>query len=88
MQSLGNHEFDEKVEGLIPFLNDVNFPVLACNLNLTKEPTIAASKNFANSTILDANGTKIAVIGYLTPDTKRLSVKNDVEFNEEIDSIK
>ncbi|XP_017961605.1 protein 5NUC-like [Drosophila navojoa] len=85
--SLGNHEFDEKVEGLIPFLNDVNFPVLACNLNLTKEPAIAASKNFAHSTILDANGTKIAVIGYLTPDTKSLSIKNDVEFNEEIVSI-
>nr|XP_032291580.1 protein 5NUC [Drosophila virilis] len=85
--SLGNHEFDEKVEGLVPFLNDVNFPVIACNLDLRKEPAMAASKHLANSTILEANGTKIAVIGYVTPDTKLLSLKNNVEFNEEVTSI-
>ncbi|XP_034479576.1 protein 5NUC-like isoform X2 [Drosophila innubila] len=85
--SLGNHEFDEKVEGLIPFLNDVNFPVLSCNLDLTNEPTLASAKHLANSTILEANGTKIAVIGYLTPDTKVLSIKNNVIFNEEVVAI-
>ncbi|XP_043070535.1 protein 5NUC-like [Drosophila grimshawi] len=81
--SLGNHEFDEKVEGLIPLLNDVNFPVLACNLDLTNEPEMAATKHLANSTIIETNGTKIAVIGYVTPDTKLLSLKNNVEFKEE-----
>ncbi|XP_043070522.1 protein 5NUC isoform X2 [Drosophila grimshawi] len=85
--SLGNHEFDEKVEGLIPLLNDVNFPVLACNLDLTNEPEMAATKHLANSTIIETNGTKIAVIGYVTPDTKLLSLKNNVEFKEEIVSI-
>ncbi|KAL7735760.1 hypothetical protein ACLKA6_020009 [Drosophila palustris] len=84
---LGNHEFDEKVEGLVPFLNDVNFPVLACNLDLTNEPALASAKHLANSTILVANGTKIAVIGYLTPDTKQLSIKNNVIFNEEVVAI-
>ncbi|XP_023172544.2 protein 5NUC-like [Drosophila hydei] len=85
--SLGNHEFDEKLEGLIPFLNDVSFPVLASNLNFTGEPALAAAKHLANSTILDANGTKVAVIGYLTPETSLLSIKTNVEFYEEIDSI-
>ncbi|ALC41075.1 NT5E-2, partial [Drosophila busckii] len=85
--SLGNHEFDEHVTGLIPFLNEVNFPVLACNLDLFNEPTLAATKQLANSTILEANGTKIAVIGYVTPDTKLLALKNNVEFKEEIVSI-
>ncbi|KAH8280429.1 hypothetical protein KR018_006987, partial [Drosophila ironensis] len=85
--SLGNHEFDEKVEGLIPFLNDVNFPVLACNLNLTNAPELKATKHLAHSAILEANGTKIGVIGYLTPDTKKLTLKMPVEFNEEVTSI-
>lgn len=85
---MGNHEFDEKAEGLIPFLNDVSFPVLASNLNFTGEPALAAAKHLANSTILDANGTKVAVIGYLTPETSLLSIKTNVEFYEEIDSIK
>ncbi|KAH8400587.1 hypothetical protein KR222_007245, partial [Zaprionus bogoriensis] len=85
--SLGNHDFDEKIEGLIPFLNDANFPVLACNLDLSGEPTMAATKRFAKSTILDIKGTKIAVIGYVTTETKISSKRNNVIFNEEVVSI-
>ncbi|EDW61292.1 protein 5NUC [Drosophila virilis] len=85
--SLGNHEFDKNVKGLIPFLNAVEFPVLACNLDLTNEPELAATKKLANSTVLETNGVKIGVIGYLTPDTKNLSFQNNVEFVEEIVSI-
>ncbi|XP_017125485.1 protein 5NUC [Drosophila elegans] len=85
--SLGNHEFDERVEGLIPFLNEVNFPVLACNLDLSKVPQLKATKHLAHSAILETNGTKIGVIGYLTPDTKKLTLNMDVEFNEEVESI-
>ncbi|ALC41076.1 veil, partial [Drosophila busckii] len=84
--SLGNHEFDKNVEGLIPFLNDVQFPVLACNLDLSKEPELAATK-LTNSTVLETNGVKIGVIGYLTPETKNLTSVNDVMYNEEIVSI-
>ncbi|KAH8279204.1 hypothetical protein KR026_003793 [Drosophila bipectinata] len=85
--SLGNHEFDENVAGLVPFLNNVSFPVLACNLNLTKEPELLAAKQLVNSTVLETNGVKIGVIGYLTPDTKTLAERNNVEYNEEIVSI-
>ncbi|XP_064542656.1 protein 5NUC-like [Drosophila montana] len=85
--SLGNHEFDKNVKGLIPFLNAVEFPVLVCNLDLTNEPELAATKKLANSTVLETNGVKIGVIGYLTPDTKNLSFQNNVEFAEEIVSI-
>lgn len=72
----------------MPFLNNVSFPVLACNLNLTKEPELLAAKQLVNSTVLETNGVKIGVIGYLTPDTKTLAEKNNVEYNEEIVSIK
>ncbi|KAH8297418.1 hypothetical protein KR044_011477, partial [Drosophila immigrans] len=85
--SLGNHEFDKNVEGLIPFLKAVEFPVLVCNLDVSKEPDLAATNKLSNSTILDVKGTKIGVIGYLTPDTKSLSYQNDVEYAEEIVSI-
>ncbi|XP_017486162.1 PREDICTED: protein 5NUC-like [Rhagoletis zephyria] len=85
--SLGNHEFDEKVEGLIPFLRNVNFPVLTCNLDLSKEPEMAASQHLMNSTVLEVNGTKIGVIGYLTPDTKYLVTSNTIDFLDEVESI-
>nr|CAD7440907.1 unnamed protein product [Timema bartmani] len=85
--SLGNHEFDDGVSGLIPFLNNVTCPVLASNLDLSEEPLLAATP-LANSTILVVNGTRIGVIGYLTPDTKELSKSEKVKYIDEVDAIK
>nr|CAD7397876.1 unnamed protein product [Timema poppensis] len=85
--SLGNHEFDDGVSGLIPFLNNVTCPVLASNLDLSEEPLLAATP-LANSTILVVNGTRIGVIGYLTPDTKELSKSEKVKYIDEVEAIK
>ncbi|XP_067627166.1 protein 5NUC-like [Eurosta solidaginis] len=85
--SLGNHEFDENIQGLVPFLKNVEFPVLTCNLDLTKVPELSAAEHLMNSTILKVNGTKVGVIGYLTPDTKFLIKTNPLEFKDEIESI-
>ena len=72
----------------MPFLNEVDFPVLASNLDLSKVPEIENSKSFAKSTVLTVNGSKVGVVGYLTPETKVLVVPNDVEYKPEIESIK
>lgn len=85
--SLGNHEFDEGVEGLVPFLKNVNFPVLAANLDLSKEPTLLFMKSLMKSIILEVSGVKVGVIGYVTPQTKFLTLRNKVEFKDEILSI-
>lgn len=87
-QSLGNHEFDNGVSGLTPFIENLTTPVLAANLLLTKVPDLAAEKNLMKSVVLDVNGTKVGVIGYLTPDTRFLAVKNDVDYIEEVVAIK
>lgn len=71
----------------MPFLNDVNFPVLVSNVDFSKEPELVATNKLSNSTILEVNGTKVGVIGYLTPKTKEDYI-NKVEFSEEIVSIK
>ncbi|XP_055839608.1 protein 5NUC-like [Episyrphus balteatus] len=86
--SLGNHEFDEGVEGLVPFLNKVKFPVLAANLDLSKEPELLSAKSLMKSIILEVSGIRVGVIGYVTPETKLLTLKNNVEFKDEIRSIK
>lgn len=85
--SLGNHEFDDGVNGLIPFIENAKFPVLATNLDLSKEPKLKATK-LANSTVLLINGTKIGVIGYLTPETTILSSTENVIINDEIPAIR
>ncbi|KAM3965771.1 protein 5NUC-like isoform 1-T1 [Aphomia sociella] len=86
--SLGNHELDNGVSGLTPFIENVTCPVLAANLNLTLVPELETEQNLRNSVLFDINGTKIAIIGYLTPDTKVLAVRNDVEYIEEVIAIK
>lgn len=85
--SLGNHEFDEKIEGLLPFLEKVDFPVVTCNLDVSKAPEMNTAKNLMNSTVLEVNGTQVGVIGYLTPDTKFLITPNTLEFKDEVECI-
>ncbi|XP_029168931.1 protein 5NUC-like [Nylanderia fulva] len=85
--SLGNHEFDDGVKGLIPFIQNASYPILTANLDLSKQPDLAAT-NLKNSTILEVNGHKIGVIGYLTPETTVLSSTENVEFKDEVESIR
>ncbi|KAL0276520.1 UNVERIFIED_CONTAM: hypothetical protein PYX00_004078 [Menopon gallinae] len=76
--SLGNHEFDDGVEGLIPFLNAAKFPVVTCNLGLEEEPELKATP-LAPSVVFNVTGRRIGVIGYLTPETTALSFDGEGE---------
>ncbi|KAH8325189.1 hypothetical protein KR074_009323, partial [Drosophila pseudoananassae] len=84
---LGNHEFDHNIKGLVPFLNAAKFPIVACNLDVSEEPEMAASKQLSKSAILNVDGVKVGVIGYLTPDTQFWTPRNSVKFFEEVSSI-
>uniref|UniRef100_A0A182QYU4 Apyrase n=1 Tax=Anopheles farauti TaxID=69004 RepID=A0A182QYU4_9DIPT len=85
--SLGNHEFDMGVDGLVPFLNEVDFPVLVTNLDLSKTPDMQTTKSLKRSATFTKAGVTIGVIGYLTPETKQLTPVNTVEFLDEIEAI-
>lgn len=87
-QSLGNHEFDEAVSGLIPFISNVTTPVLAANLILDKEPDLEEQENLHKSIVIVKKGVKIGVIGYLTAETKFLAPKNNVEYEDEVSALK
>uniref|UniRef100_A0A224XL03 Putative cd73 ecto-5'-nucleotidase n=1 Tax=Panstrongylus lignarius TaxID=156445 RepID=A0A224XL03_9HEMI len=83
--SLGNHEFDDGVAGLVPYLQDVKIPVVTCNLDTKEEPTL--KEQIEPWHMLTVKDVKIAVIGYLTPDTKFLSCTGNVKFLDEIEMI-
>ena len=70
MQALGNHEFDNGAEGLEPFLHNVTFPVLSCNINASNDPFIDGL--FAPSVVLHVDGERVAVVGYTTDETRFL----------------
>lgn len=88
LQSLGNHELDLGIEGLLPFLNEVEFPVLVANFNVSSNHPIWRTKSLKKSVVFDIKGHKVGVIGYLTPETKLVTVSNDLEFVPEVDAIK
>lgn len=87
-QSLGNHEFDNGVSGLTPFIENLTSPVLAANLILNKVPELEQQANLRKSITFNVAGTKVGVIGYLTPETKVLAVKNDVEYIDEVVALR
>lgn len=86
-QSLGNHEFDNGISGLTPFIEQLKCPVLAANLILSKVPELDKQKNLKKSVILEISGRKIGLIGYLTPETKFVAIKNNVDYTDEIVAI-
>lgn len=87
-QSLGNHEFDNGIKGLTPFIENLSCPVLAANLILTKVPELAGETNLKKSTIINVDGVNVGIIGYLTPDTKTLAVPNNVEYVDEVIALR
>ena len=85
---MGNHEFDDGVEGLIPYLNNATFPIVTANLDLSEEPRMRNTKQLKNSVTFTVKNKKIGVAGYLTPETKLLSKAGNVKFFDEVDSLR
>lgn len=76
------------MEGLIPFLNDANFPVLVANINNSADHPLWQTRALKKSVVFDIKGTKVGVIGYLTAETKLIGAANDLEFISEVLGIK
>jgi 5'-nucleotidase len=68
-------------------LRQINFPVLAANLNFDNEPDLKVNI-LKPSHIFEINEIEIGVIGYLTPETKEVAIPNEVDFLDEIEAIK
>merc|ERR1711971_1319773 len=84
---VGNHDFDDGRDGLLPFAQEAGFPLLAANLNVSAFPEIDAWIDSA--TILDVQGVKVGVIGYIT---KNLGVYDsgniaNMTFYDEVESV-
>lgn len=67
-KSLGNHEFDDGIEGLAPFLNAVNFPLLASNIHTDSEPEMTGK--LSKSIVLQIGGRNVGIIGYTYPEAQ------------------
>ncbi len=67
----GNHEFDKGPSALAAFAQGADFPIVACNLDVSAEPALAAVvKLYVIKTV---DGQKVALVGVATPETPYIS---------------
>ncbi|XP_037935963.1 apyrase isoform X1 [Teleopsis dalmanni] len=84
--TLGNHEFDHGVEGVVPFLEALNTTMLVANMNSTFEPTL--NGKYQNSMIIEKSNRKIGVIGVILETTYDLANTGKLIFRNESDTIR
>lgn len=84
--AVGNHEFDNGPEGMIPLLDGVSFPVVSGNLDVSADPVLAG--RIGDTLILDVNGKQVGIVSALASDTPETSSPGpDVIFQDEIEAI-
>ena len=92
--TVGNHEFDDGEDALVPFLDVIKFPVLSANVQAA-----AASKvgdRIKPSIVLDVGGQKIGIVGAVTTETPEIAspgpnitIEDDVKtITAEVEKLK
>ena len=67
MQSPGNHEFDDKISGFSPFVENITYPMVCANCDFGSYPKL---QNLIKPYVTkEVGGRKIGIIGFLTTDT-------------------
>ena len=84
---LGNHDFDLGSVDLADFSRQTNFDLLAANMEQNESDTNQI--NFQASKVMEINGVKIAIIGYITSNTPNITGPKlpSLTFLDEIESV-
>ena len=81
----GNHEFDDGVKGLAPFLQNQTAPCVVSNINTSRTPEIAGLCQ--PSVVVSVGDKKVGVIGYLTQETLEVSNPGKLVISDEIEAV-
>ncbi|KAJ8709301.1 hypothetical protein PYW07_009127 [Mythimna separata] len=84
--TLGNHEFDHGVEGLVPYLKNLDSKVVTANIIDDDEPTMHGL--YEKSIVVEKNGRKIGIIGVLIATTNILASTGRLKFTDEVQAVK
>ncbi|XP_050556281.1 apyrase-like [Spodoptera frugiperda] len=83
---LGNHEFDNGIEEVVPYLQHLNSTVVTANIIDDLEPTIQGL--YEKSIIVEKNNRKIGIIGVLIATTDILASTGRLKFTDEIEAVR
>lgn len=86
IMALGNHEFDNGVEGLMkPFLEQIKFPVISANIKTDGTLASTFGRSYSPYKILTVGGEKVGVVGYTTQITVEVSKPGPhLKFEDEV----
>lgn len=86
VHAIGNHEFDDGIVGLAPYLAALHAPVVAANLDTSNEPSLNGL--YQPHVVLERKGRKIGIIGLTTVETATSSNSQAVIFTDPIEAVK
>lgn len=84
--TLGNHDFDDGIDGVVPFMETLNTPIVLANVDDTLEPTF--QHKYQRSLVIERDGRKIGIIGVILADVNRLANTGRLKFIDEITAIR
>ncbi|KAK2846099.1 hypothetical protein Q7C36_010953 [Tachysurus vachellii] len=88
VMALGNHEFDNGVDGLKPFLQAVNCTVLSANIKAVDPVASQISGYYLPSKILKVGTETVGIVGYTSRETPALSMPGPyLRFEEEVAAL-
>lgn len=83
--TLGNHEFDNGSKFLADFLKQLQFPILASNLDVSQDNALKKVKTILPYLIKQLQGIKVGLFGLVTPTTPSSSSPSpDIIFQDPI----
>ncbi|XP_043226693.1 snake venom 5'-nucleotidase-like [Amphibalanus amphitrite] len=86
--ALGNHEFDDGLDGLLPYLDGINHQQLCTNIDFGPLASPTTDKCLS-SVVREIGGHKVGVVGFTTPETRAISNPPPaIEFLDEVTSLR
>jgi 5'-nucleotidase len=82
---LGNHEFDDGIKGVVPFIKNLKAPVIVSNIDDSLEPDI--QNTYQKSVVVERNGKKIGIIGVIIKTANEISSTENLKFFDESESV-
>nr|XP_032522687.1 apyrase-like [Danaus plexippus plexippus] len=83
---LGNHEFDNGIEGVVPYLQHLQSQVVTANIIDDDEPTIQGL--YKPSIVVEKGGRKIGIIGVIISSTDELASTGNLKFTDEVEAVR
>uniref|UniRef100_A0A4Y0BPY2 Apyrase n=1 Tax=Anopheles funestus TaxID=62324 RepID=A0A4Y0BPY2_ANOFN len=83
--TVGNHDFDDGIAGVVPFLEALKSPVVLVNVDNSNEP---AFSKFRPSMVLERAGRKIGLIGVILRTTYNMADTGALVFEDEAETVR